>query len=119
VCSNVIDQVERIGRIAPDNVPYVWLTTVTWEVEWAGQRIRRDREDAIQAFADAALEERDEVRLLTDRTEFQHFWIGERGEPHHTITRLDGSKVETTHEAARANLRRYTQWRQVPLEQDN
>jgi hypothetical protein len=102
-CAAVVDQLTK--RSSDEGIPYLFLTTRVWEVERDGQRVRMSRTDALDAFADAALEERGEVRLLADGQVFQRAWIGPNKQLFHSTLRDDGSKVELARDAAREALR--------------
>jgi hypothetical protein len=78
-----------------------------WELERGGVRKNYlDTADAIDAYADAGLEERDPVTLLIDGKPWLRFWI-DAGVPHHALHYDGGEFQEYTGEQARDCLRAF------------
>lgn len=102
-CAFAVDRLAK--RSSGEEIPYRFLTTRVWEVERDGQRARMNRTDALDAFADAALEERGEVLLLADGVVYQRGWIGPNSQLVRSSLRNDGSTVELAGEAARDAVR--------------
>ena len=105
ICMTCAIAVKRLtNRSSDEEIPYRFLTTRVWEVERDGQRVRMNRTDALDAFADAALEERGEVLLLADGVVYQRAWIGPNKQLFHSTLRNDGSRVEVVGDGARASI---------------
>jgi hypothetical protein len=84
-----------------------------WELERASVRTNyTDPSDAIDAYADAGLEERDAVRLLVDGKPGMSFWI-DAGVPHHAMHYEGGAFQEFTGETARECLRAFIAHRKL------
>ena len=107
ICFSCAATVQRLAHKGSDEeIPHRYLTTLVWEVERDdGGRERLNRADALDAFADAALQERGPVQLIADGVIYQRAWMGPHGQLFHSVLRNDGSSVELAGDAARAALK--------------